>query len=234
MHANEISEVPTHPTRIKTRGQLTGLEREQLHTAVATLTAKLFRQRFGQEMREWTPNDSAALDNFLLMTRVRTMEEMEPLLKDYFASDDITTAEPWMFIRDLTKYGSGPLDNRGVSKTWLAKQAAEMARATSAGVAHAKRQEESKQLENRDQRHSQATAEVIKNLSARGYSVFKAVYSATCHLLAISPMANTARVSALRIIVTTDVDGISTQPDAVVATVTLGQFRSVTYSPELQ
>jgi hypothetical protein len=234
MHANEVSEVPTQPTRIKTRGQLTGLEREQLHTAVAALTAKLFRQRFGQEMREWTPNDSSALDNFLLMTRLRTMDEMEPLLKNYFASDDITTAEPWMFIRDLFKYGSGPLDNRGVSKTWLAKQRAEMARESSAVALQAKRREEATQVENRDQRLTHATAEVIKNLTARGYSVFRAVYPATCHLLAISPMADTARVSALRIIVTTDVDGISTNPDAIVATVKLGQFRDVAYSPELQ
>jgi len=162
------------------------------------------------------------------------MNQIEPLLKNYFASDGTSTAAPWMFIRDLSNYGSGPLDNSGVSKTWLAKQVAEMARETSASVGQAKRREDAKQMENRDQRLSQAIAEVIKNLSARGYSVFKAVYSANCHLLAISPMANTARVSALRIIVTTDVDGISTEPDAVVATVTLGEFRSVAYSPELE
>jgi hypothetical protein len=235
MNTNEVSEVPTVPGRRKPFQRPTQYELNQIRSTVATLSAKLYKERFGQEMEPWDGADTAELNKFLLVSSFPTLEEVEQLIRNYFASDGITDARPWLFLKDISKYGGGPLNASGESKTWIANTRREMAAAADAASAEANRRKQSIEAEDRDLRLRRATSMVVCDLERRGYSAFKPVFAATCHLLAISTTASASSVPAIRIIVTTDRDGISKNVDVIQAHVELGhgQAARVTYVPDL-
>lgn len=236
MSTNQVSEVPTTPGRIAPFRRPTQYELNQIRSAVATLSAKLYKERFGQEMEPWDGADTAELSKFLLIAQFPTVEEMQRLLRNYFASDGIADARPWLFLKDIRKYSGGPLDASGESKVSIANTRREIAAAADAASADAKRRKQSIEAEDRDLRLRRATTTVVCDLERRGYSAFKPVFAATCHLLAISTTASTSTVPAIRIIVTTDRDGLSRDADVVQAHVELGHGQSpqVTYVPDLR
>jgi hypothetical protein len=236
MNTNQVSEVPTMPGRRKPFQRPTQYELNQIRSTVATLSAKLYKERFGQEMDPWDGADTAELSKFLLVASFPTLEEIEQLVRNYFASDGITDARPWVFLKDIQKYGGGPLNASGESKAWLADTHRKMEAAAEAASVEVKRRNQSIEAEDRDLRLRRAISMVVCDLERRGYSAFKPVFAATCHLLAISTTASTSAVPAIRIIVTTDRDGTSRNGDFVQAHVELGhgQVARVTYVPDLR
>jgi hypothetical protein len=236
MNTNQVNEVPTVSGRRAPFQRPTSYELSQIRSAVATLSAKLYQERFGQEMEPWDGADTAELSKYLLVASFPTLEEVEQLIRNYFASDGITDARPWLFLKDIRRFSGGPLDASGESKTSIANIRREMAATAAAASAEATRRKQSIEAEDRDLRLRRATTTVVCDLERRGYSAFKPVFAATCHLLAISTTASTSTVPAIRIIVTTDRDGISKNADVVQAHVDLGhgQEPRVTYIPDLR
>jgi hypothetical protein len=177
------------------------LARLVAHNIVPGLCAQLYRQRFQSDL-EWGQGDGAVLSRVLGMNPSWTMDELEAMIRAYYASDNIRYGEqPSEWLPTLSKYRHGPLDSQGTPKAELARIDAEVARQNAEiSAAEDRRQAEAR---SRDKQAilDRAIASVGRDLLAKGYEVFRPLGPSTCHLIATSqPHSRTVHALRIRVV----------------------------------
>lgn len=212
---------------------LTRSEFDELRGAAQSLAEQLFKEKFGFDMDAWDASDTKALEKYLIHSHERTVEELETLIRNYYHSDGTGGQRPYEWLPHLSKYSSGPLDLRGVSKNWRAAAYAESERQGAEAAAEAARRKAEIEAADEDQRLQLLSFHVTRDLQSRGYSVFKAVLPTTCHLVATKNV-EALSVMALRIMVRTSGKAAPGKAGVYQALVSLNPSPSVVYVPELE
>jgi hypothetical protein len=174
-----------------------------LHEAVKELTERLYRDRFDAEL-VWDKGDDLALDRYLALSVNKfspwpSVEEIESLLRAYFASDGIQPDRPYLWLENLGKYRPGPLDKSGVPKSLVAAQRAEVDETIAASIREAEARKAAAAAADRSRLVARLVIKVAEDLRSRGFEVFRPV-SDVSHIVATLKSASTRNCAAIRII----------------------------------
>lgn len=206
-------------------------ELTKLHTVIPALYESLASHRFGS-CDPWESSDTAVLDQWMAVNRWPSLEELEHLIRSRFASVYVDNSRPFMWIRELNRYSSGPLAANGIPIAEHRRQAAEMASRAQEIDARAARQKQERDADNAEQQLSAARNRVVQDLWTRGFEVFapNATGPASCHLVALRPVMAPS-VRSWRILIST-----AAQPRAHrdVCVATIDADGGVAYNPPLE
>jgi hypothetical protein len=210
-----------------------------MHLAVKELTERLYKERFDIDL-VFDNGDLIALDRFLAPSKFKpwpTIAEVQALVRAYFASDGIQPDRPYMWLENLGKYRSGPLDKSGAPKSLVAAQRAEVDETIAASIREAEERKRADVAANRDRLLARLVMKVAEDLRSRGFEVFRPV-SDVSHIVATQKSASTRNCAAIRIICRANIEELTRNTtafyQAIVDPDTDLRVCSVTYYPLLE
>lgn len=196
--STEVSKSRTFYRPSRSRADLS-----RLHEVIPKLCMQLFRQRFQRELEWCKGSDTPALSRVLALNPTWTVEDVEMMVRAYYASDGIRYAgQPYEWLPQLGNYQNGPLNGQGTPKATLAAIEAEVAQRNARIDAEIQQRNADRKARDKKAFLDRAIAASYRDLRSKGYEVFRAMGSMSCHLLASSELTRWAH--ALRIIVRID------------------------------
>lgn len=185
-----------------------------MHEAVKELTEKLYKERLGIDL-VFDKGDELALDRFLTPSKFSpfpSIAEVESLLRARFDSDEILPDRPYLWLENLGKYRSGPLDKNGVPKSLVLAQQAEIDAEIAAAIREAEEQRRATAVADRNSILARATMRVAEDLAHRGFETYRPV-GAVSHVVAMRKSVATRNAPAMRIVVRASADEVTKSAD---------------------